>query len=91
MLDINDPKINLFGNFDIIRELSMLIKRNRIIPFVGAGMSIYIYGSWGSSIERIMDGHIFGKNAKNIKELINVGRYETAAQRVYDLMGKTSY
>ena len=91
MLDINDPKFALFGNPETLKDLSALIKRNRVIPFVGAGMSIDIYGSWCSALENIMSGHVFGTDLEDVRTLINKGRYETAAQRIRDLLGEASY
>ena len=91
MLDLNDGMLKLIGNRNILRKLTADIKHNRVIPFVGAGMSIDIYGSWGSALERIMDGHIFGRDAEEIKSLIDRCQYEEAAEKIKAASGETCY
>ena len=82
---------NRFGNVSTLRSLTGLIKDKRVIPFVGAGMSIDIYGSWGAALERIMDGHVFGTDAQSVHELIGCGRYEEAAEEISKLSGETCF
>ncbi|MDR0491742.1 MAG: SIR2 family protein [Oscillospiraceae bacterium] len=91
MLDLNDPKFKPFGNLSTLRDITDLIKNNRIIPFVGAGMSIDIYGSWDSALRRIMDGHIFGQDAEDVQKLIDNGCYEDAAESISESLGETSF
>ena len=91
MLDLRDPKFARFGNINTLKSLIDLIKNNNVIPFVGAGMSIDIYGSWGTALERIMDGHIFDQEAKDIQELINSGSYEEAADEISDSLGMACF
>jgi hypothetical protein len=93
MLDLNDPKFNRFGNVETFKELIALIKNNHIVPFVGAGLSIDIYGSWGAALKSMMKGHFGGRetDAKDIENLIGDGDYETAAQKVHDVLRKTPF
>ena len=49
MLELSDPKFNRFSNVSTLNSLIKLVKMNRIIPFVGSGMSTDIYGSWGKN------------------------------------------
>jgi len=91
MPELTDPKFNRFGNVNTLKELTALIKNNRIIPFVGAGMSIDIYGSWGSALERIVDGHIYGSAAKEVQSSIDSFHYEEAAEKISGLLGVTDF
>ena len=91
MLDLKDPEFSRFGNISTLRELTSLIKNNRVVPFVGAGLSIDIYGSWGKALEHIMDGHVFGPDAVDVQDLIGSGHYEEAAGKIRGLLGVTSF
>jgi len=95
MLDIiNDVKFNIFENHSILTDqLIPLIKDNRIIPFVGAGMSKDIYGSWGDALRKMMAGNFGGREAEaaNIEDQIAEGDYEAAAQIIYGVLHKTPF
>ena len=95
MLDLNDSLFDLYENRSILNDqLITLIKSNRIIPFVGAGLSIDIYGSWGAALKRMMKGYFSGRKAaedRGIETLIDAGDYEVAAQRIYDVLHDTPY
>ena len=92
MLDLRDPKFNrVGGNIITLESLIALIKKKDIIPFVGRGMSVDIYGTLVTSLERIMDGYIFGQKAEHIKELITIGRYETAATEIKNCLMRYAF
>ena len=91
MLDLKDQKFNRFGNANTLKELVAIIKNNRIIPFIGAGMSIDIYGAWDSALKRVMEGHIFEQEAKDVQTLIENCKYEDAAEKISGLLGVTSF
>ncbi|MCL2336051.1 MAG: SIR2 family protein [Firmicutes bacterium] len=93
MLDLQDEKFNRIGNnLSTLIELTGHIKINRVIPFVGAGMSIDVYGSWGSALKRIMAGHIPESKAQDIqKRLIDKFCYEKAAEEICDFLGKATF
>jgi len=94
MLDLNDPKFDLFENRSTLEDqLIPLIRKNRIIPFVGAGLSIDIYGSWGTALKRMMKGHFGGRksDAKDIETLIDFGDYEVAAQKIRNALRDTTF
>jgi len=93
MLNVNDPKFDLFGNRNTLEQLIPLIKNNRIIPFVGAGLSIDIYGSWGTALKHMMKGHFAGRadDAKDIVTLIDSGDYEAAAQKIHEKLYATPF
>jgi len=91
MLNLTDSKFNRFGNVNILEDLTDIIKNNRVIPFVGAGLSIDIYGSWDSALMSIMEGHNYGKRAKDAHALIKSRYFEEAAGKISDLLGVTSF
>ena len=93
MLDLNDQEFNRFGNVEILRNLINHIKENRIIPFIGAGMSIGIYDSWGLALEKMMEGQFIGRpsEAEAIKQQIKEGKYEQAAEMIYDKLKKLAF
>ena len=92
MLDLNDQGFNRFGNVGTLQELSRLIKGNHIIPFVGAGMSIDIYGFWGESLERIMAGYYHNsQEIKEVKAQIADGLFEQAAERIKTKLRDTPF
>lgn len=86
MLDMTDPKFNRFGNVDTLEELIPLIKRNHIIPFIGAGMSFDIYDSLGAALKHMMEGHFKGRKdeAEEVNKIIRDGDFEVAAQKIND-------
>ena len=74
MLDLRDPMFNRFGSVNVLNDLIDQIRDNKVIPFVGAGMTIDIYGSWGSALMQIMDGNIFKKiTGKNLLKDFGIG------------------
>jgi len=88
---LKDSKFNRLGNVDTLKVLSAHIKNKRVNPFVGAGMSIEIYGSWGSALERIKEGHLSVQEDKGVQKLIDGFYYEDAAEMISDKLGVTSY
>ena len=94
MLDLDDPKFDCFENRSILEDqLIPLIRRNRIIPFVGAGLSIDIYSSWGVALRKMMKGHFNGREseADEVESLINCGDFEAAAQKIHDVLCNTIF
>ncbi|MCL2152412.1 MAG: SIR2 family protein [Oscillospiraceae bacterium] len=92
MLDLNDQEFNRFGNVGTLQELSRHIKENHIIPFVGAGMSIDIYGSWGSSLEHIMAGYYHNsQESTEVMKQIAGGHFEQAAERIKTKLRDTPF
>ena len=88
MLDLDGNKFkSVADNVSTLKELTALIRRNKVIPFIGAGMSIKIYGSWGSALKRFMEGHVFGQDLNNVKNLIVNGRFAEAAEKISDVSG----
>ena len=94
MLCLDDPKFDRFENRSTLEDqLIPLIKSNQIVPFVGAGMSIDIYGSWGEAMQRMMKGYFDGldSDANEIGKLIGGCEFENAAQKIYDALKKTAF
>jgi len=66
------------------RELADSIERQRIVPFVGAGLSQHIgMPLWGAAMRRLHD-RIHNPNNPEISALIDQGRYLEAAQALAD-------
>jgi len=89
MLDIEDSKFDIFDNRSTLEDqLIPLIKNNRIIPFVGAGLSIGIYGSWGAALKNMMRRNFNGREAEatEIETMISCGAYEESAQKIHDVL-----
>ena len=91
MLNINDSKFDCFDNFYTLHELIGIIKKNQVVPFVGAGMSVGIYELWGKSLEKLMKGYMNGEDANKILWLINKNQYEKAASAIKEYLGPTTY
>ena len=91
MLDLEEPKFKRFGNENVLKDLTNIIKGNRVIPFVGAGMSIDIYGGWGLALKSIMKGNDSVKKAKEAQVLISSRKFEAAAEKISELLGTTSF
>lgn len=64
-------------------ELLELISKNRVIPFIGAGMSADIYGGWKSTIITLANDTHDEKIKKYIEKLIKNHRYEDAIDFLY--------
>jgi len=92
-LKLDDPKFARFNNRSTLNGLIRLIRDNRVIPFVGAGMSIDIYHSWASALREMMEGHFGGKEteAKQIEELISNSDYDGAAEKIQKALEGTQY
>ncbi len=67
-----------------------LAKSNSVIPFVGAGMSVPIYGTWREYLQAIIlpTDKSF---EKALEEELNIGNYEKAAQTIKDDYGIMFY
>jgi len=88
---INPEFDSLGGNAHSLKELTKLVRKNRIIPFVGAGMSVDVYGGWGEALGALMDGHLFDEEAEKVKALVDDREYEKAASIIRDELGETGY
>lgn len=64
---------------------TMLTNRNQIVPFIGAGVSIFAFNTWGGLLEELLaqieqsDDVVFNETRRKIKELIKAGDYFRAA------------
>ena len=92
MLDLEDQKFNsIESNVDVLGDLIEQIKKNRVVPFVGAGMSYDIYGSWGEALKLIMKGRIHRGKLAEIQEMISNEDYYNAADKIKEGIGLTCY
>ena len=64
---------------------TMLTNRNQIVPFIGAGVSIFAFNTWGGLLEELLaqieqsDDVVFNETRRKIKDLIKAGDYFRAA------------
>lgn len=73
------------GNLSIYNELKTRI--NHIIPFIGAGLSAFVYGDWQRLLISLCN--VINNRAKRdyILGLINNEQMETAADEIYQALG----
>lgn len=78
--------ISLYDNATRFERLKNSYKANSVTPFVGAGMSISSnYSGWTSFLKKIRQDSDIEENA--FSELLQNGKYEEAAQILYDDLG----
>lgn len=65
-----------------------MLRRDSIVPFVGAGLSVDVYPLWGKVLEDLIS-FINNKNKREeIKSLIDEKSFEDAAQEIEKIRGK---
>lgn len=75
------------NNEQYLKEMADIIaKGNSVIPFIGAGMSCPIYGTWGEYLDAIIPvadeaGH------RILKQQLEEGHYDDAAQKIQNDYG----
>lgn len=75
-------------NKEYFNDLSMLVQRNRIVPFIGAGMSLPIYKTWGNALREMVNGYA---DAYMVDDFINNNQFEEAASAAMRILGKTGF
>ena len=73
------------NNEKILSELSVAYAQNLVTPFVGGGMSIPLYPSWGNLLKQLLN--LSFNDSESISELevyLNAGKYELAAEYVFN-------
>jgi hypothetical protein len=91
MLNITDPKFDRLANGSTLKDLINLIKKNNVLPFVGAGMSAGVYPLWNMALKRLMDGFVTDESTVKISALIDERNYEKAASEIKRELGNTTY
>lgn len=72
------------GHVPPFRELADAIERQRIVPFVGAGLSQPLgMPLWGAALRKLHD-RIYNPNNPTISEMIDQGQFLEAAQALAD-------
>ncbi len=69
-------------------KLSELVSKGRIVPFVGAGMSIPFYPSWKDVLKKMISGYVA---SSNVEDLLKDNKYEEAATLVRNEVGNTAF
>ncbi len=76
------------GNQDVFDE--MIKCRGRIIPFIGAGLSLPIYPLWGQAL--LEAARPYGPGyIKEVKDLLDKNKYEETATYLLKVMGEGSF
>ena len=72
---------------------TMLTNSNQIVPFIGAGVSIFAFNTWGGLLKELLaqidqsDDNAFNETRSNIEELIRAGDYFQAADYLETIIG----
>ncbi len=74
-------------NYDALKEKC---KAGKIIPFVGAGLSIPPYLGWRASLEELVSS-CDSSVGEELKDLLNKDLYEDAADFIVDSLGKGQF
>lgn len=75
------------GNRFAYRQLLKRIKENKIIPFIGAGLSAWCYPAWNTLFEGMLM-NVAQDTARIVKKKIAVYDYFSAADTLCDEMGE---
>ncbi|MGM0608776.1 MAG: SIR2 family protein [Candidatus Muiribacteriota bacterium] len=89
-LDKADEILSLFDNSSRFNQLKKCYLNGTLIPFVGAGMSIPSgYPGWGEFLYELSEeSHV---EKQKLDDLFELGKYEEAAQLIYDDLGKALF
>ncbi len=71
-------------------ELRDLIKNNRIAPFIGAGLTVFCYGTWKSALESLASNLASDNLKAQANDMINSGKYMEAADFICEKHGEQS-
>jgi hypothetical protein len=75
----------LDDNLDWFNKLRDLFKRGKVIPFIGAGMSIASgFPGWRAFLESVRQEVLDGDEIEKFTSLLDEGKYEDAAQYLAD-------
>lgn len=90
LLEKADEILETYGARERFNALIKLYKNNKIIPFVGAGMSIPSgYPGWTKFLYRLREETTL--NEEHLEKLLDTGEYELAAQLLYENMPPNSF
>lgn len=70
-------------------DLKSYYKNHAVIPFVGAGMSAPIFPIWKKALQGILAG--YDDKQKTLNELLEMNKYEEAAEFVITILGKARF
>jgi len=86
LIEKADVILEQYDNANRFEQLKRSYSSGRTIPFVGAGMSMACgYPGWSEFLNQIcVESHVA---SKDLNGLLNKGKYEEAAQLLYDDLG----
>ena len=73
------------GNLDVYNEIKENI--SIMVPFVGAGFTQFVYGTWPEAVEKLAEKLGNVENRKTVFSLIEQGKMEDAAQCLEEFRG----
>ena len=79
-------------NLDVFNEIVKILNKDSkedLTPFVGAGLSAFVYPGWQGLLKELVNYITNSKSKKNIKSLIKDDKLEDAAQEIENILGKT--
>ena len=83
--------LEIGSNKKYIDNLIKECKKENIIPFIGAGMSVPIYELWGDFLIDVSKKSFDSEFPKKIWKRIEAGEYECAASDVLEELGRESF
>jgi hypothetical protein len=83
MLEVAEAILALYDNRERFERLKHAYQTGSVIPFVGAGLSIPSgYLGWTAFLYKLRDESYVPKD--ELDEMVRLGEYEEAAQRIFD-------
>lgn len=79
-------------NLDVFKEIVKILNKDSkedLTPFVGAGLSAFVYPGWKKLLEKLVNYITDSESKKIIKSLIKDDKLEDAAQEIEEVLGKT--
>ena len=83
--------LEIGSNKKYIDNLIKECKKENIIPFIGAGMSVPIYELWGDFLIDVSKKSFDSEFPKKIWKRIEAGEYECAASDVLEELGEGEF
>ena len=83
--------LEIGNNKKYIDNLIKECKKENIIPFIGAGMSVPIYELWGDFLIDVSKKSFDSEFPEKIKKRIEAGEYECAASDILEELGEGEF
>ncbi|MGI6545488.1 MAG: SIR2 family protein [Fastidiosipilaceae bacterium] len=79
------------NNEDNIKELINEIKRKNVVPFVGAGLSAFVYPTWGDLLSKLAGKIKDLDSIKKTQTLIETRQFEDAADEIHKALDEKTF